>query len=340
MLTESQARHLFAEAGAEIIPRPAPVDDLVRGGRRLGRVRRGLQVGGVLAAVALTVAVGLVWRQDPAAPSADVAVAPQAPPGTRLVGMDRVAVAVPEGWGTNAVDCDGHTAQRESVVFDSEVVELCDPPAHVDVSSLHIVESSSDWAKPYLSNAHPAGEIEGVPIARVPTHEDGARFAGALIVESEDVVMWVLSPDADVVDEILDSVVIVPDGYVTVPTDPNAPLASDQAAMETAGLSVEVVERFKPGWSAGSLISSDPPLGSVVPVGSTVTLVVTGEPSADIPIATSDWRPGDATRGAETGGCYARAMTAAFTSISARKRWTSSGPPATPPSACPMDRLS
>ena len=293
MMSESEVRDLFAEAGDEITTRPAPVDELVRDGRRTARVRRGLQVGGVVAVVGLVIAAGLVWR--PATePAGEVATPPHAPAGMRLVGMGRVAVAVPEDWGTNDVGCDGHSTKHESVVFDSEGSRSCRvATAYADVSSLHIVGTGSHWARRFIERAEPARDVDGVPIAQARTREDGAQFTGALIAETEDVVMWVASPDPEVVDDILNSVIVLPEGFVTVPTDPNMPLATTLAAMQSAGLEVNQVEQPKPGWSAGALISSDPPLGSVVPVGSTVTLVVTGEPTGEIPIATSDWKPGD-----------------------------------------------
>jgi hypothetical protein len=146
---------------------------------------------------------------------------------------------------------------------------------------VHIVSAKSSLGREWLDAEGTTQQIAGVITKRTPVVavSDGAsNFTGGLVVESEDVVIWAESPDDTVVSTILDSARIVPEGYITIPFDPNQPLAASEDLMSDAGLDVQVVEQYRKGWSAGSLIASDPPLGTPVLEGSTVTLTVTGEP--------------------------------------------------------------
>lgn len=87
--------------------------------------------------------------------------------------------------------------------------------------------------------------------------------------------MWVEpGDDIDVMNSILDSVRVVPPGYTALPVDANGTAASTQRAMLEAGLTVEVVDKARPGLSPGVLLNAEPPLGTIVPVGSNVTLTV------------------------------------------------------------------
>lgn len=277
MLNETQARELLRLAGAHIPVQPESTQELVRRGRQAARVRRASLVGTVIAAVALLVAGGLVLRTDAETSglpvdTPTVARVPQAPPGMRLVGMGRIAVAVPESWSTNDVKCG--TPMSDSVVFDSEGVRSCLVRPDQPVSSLHIVSSFSSLAEPFLSAATPADEVDGVATRRTPV---------AIVVDSEDVVMWVESDQPQVVDEILNSVIVLPEGYVTVPYVPFGPLANTLRRMADAGLEVRTVEEHRPGISPEVLLDSDPPLGSVVAVGSAITVTISAGPEHEPP---------------------------------------------------------
>jgi hypothetical protein len=281
MLNETQTRQLLHEAGEQIPVRPESMRDLIVRGRRAARARRIAVVGAAVTAAALVVTGGLVLRLDAAGSEQHVnptpAQAPQPPPGKRLVGMGRIAVAVPQHWGTNEVQCG--TPMSDTVVFDSEAVRLCKVKPDQPVSSLHIVPTSSILAQPFVATARPAGEIDGIPIRRTssaPTRPPGAPAVGGIVVESEGVVMWVTAPDMGVVNQILDSVMVLPEGYLTVPFTAGAPGARILAGIEDAGLRVRTVAERRPGMSAGSILRSDPPFGSVVAVGSTVTVHVSG----------------------------------------------------------------
>lgn len=282
MLNETRARELLHEAGEHIPVQPESTHELVRRGQRAARARLATLLGTVIVAAALIVTGGLVLRpdSDPSGLPVDsptVAAAPEAPPGMRLVGMGRIAVAVPESWGTGRVRCGVPVA--DTVVFDTGYVRLCRLTPTPTVSSLHIVESGSDLALPFVRDAQPAGQVDGVQIRRTSPGD----LPEAIVVESEGVVMWVTSRDPALVDEILDSLIVLPDGYITVPYVPYGPVANTLGRMEHAGLAVSTVEERRPGWSAGALLDTDPPLGSVVPVGSTVTVTVSAGPNPEPP---------------------------------------------------------
>jgi hypothetical protein len=199
--------------------------------------------------------------------------APQAPPGTRLVGMGRLAVVVPEGWSTNDEKCG--SALSNTVIFEANRVVWCTLAHRPHVSALHMVSATSPLALPWIYQHLTASELDGVTIKRTPTNTGNVGSAGALLARSEGVVMYVTSPDRAVVESVLDSVIVLPAGWVTIPFNPDLPfLSNEELALEQAGLRVEITRRDLPGRSSGSLLGATPAFGSVVPVGSTVHLVV------------------------------------------------------------------
>jgi hypothetical protein len=199
--------------------------------------------------------------------------APQAPPGTRLVGMGRLAVAVPAGWSTNHEKCG--TPLSNTVNFEANGVLACAIAPRPHVSALHIVSATSPLALPWIYRHLAASELDGITIERTPTNTGNEGSAGALVARSEGVVMYVTSPHRAVVDSVLDSVMVLPAGWTTIPFNPDLPsLSNEELALEQAGLRVEITRRDLPGRSSGSLLGATPAFGSVVPVGSTVHLVV------------------------------------------------------------------
>lgn len=283
-MNEDQIRELLRKGIDDIRVGPPPTDQLVSRGGRPAWLRHGLPAFATAMAVAI-VLVGVFSLRLFSAGTDQAADPPkgnasQAPAATRLVGMGSVAVAVPEDWATNDLHCE--TPMSDTVVFRSEGTRLCSVVPAPVVSSLEIVATWSDWAQPWLRQAQPAGEVDGVPVERVATRSTPSGTAiGALVIKSEDVVFSVTSPDASTVDAILDSLVVLPESYVTVPYDPNGPTASTRQRMLDAGLEVKVQEEHRPGLSAGVLLDTEPELGSVVPVGSTVTLMVSGGSQED-----------------------------------------------------------
>jgi hypothetical protein len=205
-------------------------------------------------------------------PSTSPPSAPQAPPGTRLVGMGRLAVAVPEGWSTNDEKCG--SALSNTVIFEANGVVSCEIAHRPHVSALHIVSITSPLALPWIYQHLAASQLDGITIKRTPTNTGNEGSAGALVARSEGVVMYVTSSHRAVVDSVLDSAMVLPAGWVTIPFNPDLPfLPSELVALKRVGLNVEITRRDLPRRSTGALIGATPAFGSVVPVGSTVQLV-------------------------------------------------------------------
>jgi hypothetical protein len=233
------------------------------------------------AAVAVVVVAAAIFLPDGNGESRGVSnnpsaspSAPQAPPGTRLVGMGGLAVAVPEKWSTNDEKCG--TALSNTVIFEANGVRACAIPQKPNVSALRMVSTTTPLALPWLYQHLTASKIDGITIQRTPTRTGHEGFSiGALVARRQGVVMYMTSPDPAVVDSVLGSVMVLPAGWVTIPFDPNLPLLpNEKVALEHVGLNVEITRRDLPGRSAGALIGVSPAFGSVVPVGSTVHLVV------------------------------------------------------------------
>lgn len=286
MLDHNQARELLGKAAAEIDLDPPPAATLLKLGREATKRRRIFRTvaATVAGATVITASVAFAANSPDRSPVAQIPETtipgqpPVAPPGTRWVGMGRAVVAVPSDWATDDVQC-GLNDDKSSVVFDARGERVCLKTFAEDVSLLHIVPTSSWRAESLIAAAEPYDDIEGVEIRRgelEPTRK--SAFNEGLVVASEGVAMWVDSTDRSVVSEILDSVTLLPESYVTVPVT-YAPTREVEANMLEAGLQVTVVERDS-ALSPGTLLETRPSLGSVVAIGSTVTLVVSADAEA------------------------------------------------------------
>jgi hypothetical protein len=284
MLSEPEARELLHRAVSTVAVSGPPADELVRRGLRSRRRTHVTAVLGVAAAVGL-VAVGSVVVSDIAGPAdlpaatSTIATTNQAPspsqgattlPATRLVGMGPVAVTVPAQWGTNETRCG--TPLEDTVVFEGNGVRSCFVSQR-DVSSVHFGPISAWEPRSWEQRSTRTVDLGALTITRsgIGLHYEGPRepkyvfSVGVVTVPSADIAMWVMSTDQTVVRQILDSVQAVPDGYVAIPLS---------GLVEQADLEVVKKQVRRPGLSDGVLLSADPPLGSVVPRGSTVTVRV------------------------------------------------------------------
>ncbi len=293
MLSDDRTRHLLRSAVSGLTVSTPPAEELVRRGRQSRRRSRAATVLGAAAAVGV-VAVGSVLVSDlaqaPVGPTATPTTMPIAtkpstrdglvtPPGTRLVGMGPVAVAVPESWGTNNVRCG--TPLADTVVFEGTGTRTCLVPPR-DVSSVHFGRIGTWEPRSWEQNATTTIDLGEVEITRsdIGPYDEGPGeppydFAvGVVTVPGHDVAMWVVSTNQELIRRILDSVRDIPAGYVAVP----APSAPDRTPSfeENAGLDVRQVTVYRAGLSPGVVLSSDPPFGSIVPEGSSVTRTVSG----------------------------------------------------------------
>ena len=223
-----------------------------------------------------------------------------APEGTRWVGMGRVVVAVPEWWSTGDTEC--LTPVETTVYFDSGAIADCaipTPGAVDEVSALAVLDATGGYGEKLVGESEPAGEVSGSEVVE----RDGCErwFEGVcrrvFAVPDEGVVFAVTIHDAGdgSYEEIRDSLRILPEGTTTVPlAGPDGwtpawaaePRAVDAVvrAVEGAGLVAEVVTAEQPRGAnvdiadlpEGSLLDVNPSLGSVIDVGGTVTITVSG----------------------------------------------------------------
>jgi hypothetical protein len=281
-LNEPAARAIFDRAAEGIPSGPALVDDLVRGGTRIRRRRRYLQVTAVAATAALVGAGALLFqpgggdRSTPVdGPTATVSV----PPGTRLVGDGRIVVAVPESWTTDDTQCN---VPRSNTVAFRDIALNCTGTPDPSLSALFIEDFRSGMFVRDVAEAERVEEMDGVEVAffaperlQGPGEDtDPPSYVGSLVVEAEGVAMTVVSPDQQTIEEVLASVALLPDGQVTIPRQLDDSPEDVAAGIEQAGLEVDVVEVARPRGQPGYRVEARPAFGSVVPVGSTVTLLV------------------------------------------------------------------
>jgi hypothetical protein len=289
VITEDQARELLRNQASDYVVLPVTGDAVAARARSATRRRRLLTVAASGVAAAAVVVVGMTLAPNsPAAPDrGDPPIAnpmPVAPDGYRLVGMNGLVVAVPEKWGTNDLACDGKTATADTVLFMGETMggRGCFVPdqGHAWV---RFSTTTSEWAQGYLPWSD-GGEIDGARISVVPIEESPeGLWETSLMVADRDLIMSVRSGDRAVVETIRDSLAAVPAGYTTVPPQRldhrGEPVTAD---ITRAGLDATVVQEYKPGWSPGVLIRTEPSIGSIVSDGADVTVVVTGQnPAAD-----------------------------------------------------------
>jgi hypothetical protein len=287
VITEDQARELLRNQASEYDVLPVAGDALAAHARSASRRRRIVSVAAAgVAAAAVVVAAMTLAPNSPTAPDrGDPPIAnpvPVAPDGYRLVGMNGIVVAVPEGWGTNEVMCGVATSDTVYFPGNSTATRACGyrGPAADQVS---LVSTSSEWAQGY-TGWRDGGEVGEHHLRVVPIDDKSVGpWSAAVMVEDLDVIVSIKSNVRSEVEAILESLDVLPEGYATVPP-PRVwgPIGNVTTAISLAGLNPVVVEEYRPGWSAGSLIRTEPALGSVVAAGAEVTVVMTGpNPEAD-----------------------------------------------------------
>jgi hypothetical protein len=278
-MNDQEATRLLDRLAHQIPIGPAPVQHLIRAGHSAERRRRRTALAGVVVAVIVLLA-GVVVQQSlrtgnhTIGPSVEVPSLPKAPDGTRLVGLGQVVVAVPRGWATNDVEC-GLPA-GDTVYFSSSSNGRCLLNS-TPVSSLVMADINSRAGHAAMKAANETSTVNGVHLlesALVCDTSVPGICSQNFGVPSEGVVFEVTSPTPDVIDSIRGSLLLLPAGYTAVPFDPNAPLQHTLELMHDAGLHVRVVHTYRKNLGSGVLLGSNPPVGSVVATGGSVTLTV------------------------------------------------------------------
>ncbi len=223
-----------------------------------------------------------VLLTEPGQAGTTVHEAPTAPDGMRFVGVDNLVVAVPAHWSTNDVHCGQPLS--DTVYYHSDGQRACLVPGEQHPATLAIAKVSSAFGEAVMQDAHPTGELGGMAIWKtdVTTVDDNDLFQQAVGVPDLNVLFVATAPSRSAVEAIVESLRLLPDGYITVPFDPywRQDLAT---TLREAGLHVQVTKVERPELSGGTLVALRPPPGSVIRVGDSVTLTLAAGSSPDKP---------------------------------------------------------
>lgn len=290
-MNEQELTTLLERAAARTPIKAVPWDEITSEGQTPPTHRRPLLLLSVVTLTALAV-LGVVFTQQMwgGAPPAEAPLAsptsspsdlPVAPPGMRLVGRGSIVVAVPEGWATEIGGCyDLPFQNRVFFPSDADLVHFsCAGLRPPNTSSVQFYDSRSRSVTGLVNDAVLPDEVNGVSVLRTPLEPGGAAdvIEGVIVVPSEHLLIWVDSPDVEVVKDILNSVASLPEGYVAIPSAQGTwKMTRDE--MVQAGLEVSVIgtDEWLNGARRGDITQTDPSLGSVVRKGSSVEMMVLG----------------------------------------------------------------
>jgi hypothetical protein len=136
------------------------------------------------------------------------------PAGMRWVGLGKLAIAVPQEWETNALQC--ATPVRDTVIINLGMVHLCKPPRPRGVESVELGTGAP--GDRFRFHADEIIDIDGVRAERQRTtctpgsSSEAALCTGVVLVPSQGV--WFLvesSTNAETVDRVLQQITVVPD---------------------------------------------------------------------------------------------------------------------------------
>lgn len=291
-MTGSDLTELLERSADRIPVDTPPTSHMVLDAERMRRRRwTGVAAGAAAAVVAVAGGTALLATGGPNSPTPPVGgethspTTDPVPDGRRLVGIGHSAIAVPETWATNALQCG--TATRPTVVVDVTVVPLCGwiaPKTYDDV-----------WIEPGVNRAmfHPVTtfEIDGVTAQRDETTctsvgKPTSQCTGTVYLPSVDATYRAEASTAERVDEILSWIRILPD-RVAVPgyNGANDRYQDDDAGehyrrqLAAAGLQVEVTTVQRPG-KPGYILGTSPAPGTMLPPGAVVQMTEIGDSDA------------------------------------------------------------
>jgi len=249
-----------------------------RARRRQARRRQALAVVSA-SCIAAAITIGAVAYDNgdsthprPTGP-AIAAATPQPPSGMRYVGINNVAVAVPQDWQLRVGGCYDMTRENAVVVAGQPWLSCATVESRPDVSLLRIMPTDAGEAEGLLEEAQPTGEINGISVLRTPTEPFVDLFRSALIAPDAPAIFWLEAPRAELIEQVFNSLTLLPDDYVALPST-QAPWPCVRTLLETAGVTVEIRVEDVPGLPNGAIVRSRPALGTVVERGTTVTLTV------------------------------------------------------------------
>lgn len=295
------------ERSAERIPvGTPPLPEMQVAANRLRRRRTTTRAAVVAAAViAIVGGTTLVAAQD-TSPSldgpADTQPAGPVPAGTRLVGIGHSAIAVPEDWATNALQCG--TATEPTVVIDVTVIETCGLLSPKTFDNVWVEQGVNRSMFSPVENF----EIDGVAAQRDETTctrygDQGSQCSGTVFVPSANASYRAQAATKQRAEEILSWIHIVPDrvavpGFGSANMDHQDDDAGEhyRAELEAAGLRVEVIAEPRPGFKPGYVLGASPGPGTMVEPGEVVTMTEIAEPRGpadEVNVEVNSVGPGD-----------------------------------------------
>lgn len=273
-----------------------PIGDLLAAGHAAKRRQRRTVIAGTVAATVLIIGGGAVATQvvnptsDTNHQNMTAAQALDSPPGTRLVGLGRVVVAVPDGWAANYASC--NTPIRDTYYF--PYPQDCQSGIHPDVSSIAISTTENAEATPVVFDLQRDGTVDGYDVRSsglICTPGQGESCYETFGIPDLDTWFTVRVPRSDnatdTIEAIRDSLRVLPEDYTTVPFIPYGTEQQVTTAMREAGLTTEIEYTTCPATADCVTGVSDitPAVGTALPADSTVTITVL---RADQPKAQDD----------------------------------------------------
>lgn len=255
--------------------------------------------GSMIAAAALTAAAVLTGTlaqhltdgPDQRGERPDLLADLHVPPGTRLVGLGRVVVAVPARWVNWQPSC---TEAGPGYVYFQPVAAIrcvfVDSPERV-VPSLGLESTATPTARELLQAMRPVGDINGMEVSQDDPdcpNGLGGTCTQHFAVPEADVLFTVRFLNTSGVltttfTDIRNSLTMLPDGLTTVPHQDDHMVGSTghMAAelMRSHGLEPRILQ--EPQTEGDVLVSITPSPGSPIQIGDTVTLTVTSDLTAN-----------------------------------------------------------
>lgn len=230
-MNDEEAATMLARLADEVPVGEVPIDSTLATGRRSLRHRRTFRVFGASVAAAALATSGVAFQAGSNRFEVnDLSSSLAVPPGTRLVGFQGVAVAVPNDWGVSQVaELECQRPLQNTVVFAREESfglpgGSCALPERK--SSLHLISVADEDMPPIMEDARPAGSVDGVDLFETSLRPRAVcngrpcrphQFNQALMVPGKGVLMYVNSPRKSIIRDVLSSVRIIPEGYTAVP---------------------------------------------------------------------------------------------------------------------------
>jgi hypothetical protein len=282
-MTEHDLTPLLNRLASTFPDRPAPLPELMvaAGAARRRRTRVRVAVGVASLALVGSAAAAVALRPNEGLTVTDSVELPVAPVGQRLVGVGRVVLPVPDGWGTQYGDCvtDSvadlwfRSAARGSCISD---FRAAGEPA------VGFLDLDSDAGEQAAAFALEPDFIDGVPVLRGPGCPDtgadtaaclGPSWSKIVAVPSEDVVIVV--PRTDPASPSLDALRILPEGFTTVPSmDLGTTNGAAGNLLLKAGLTYREAPEPELPTGRAATYGTDPAPGTIVPLGTEVTVLL------------------------------------------------------------------